>query len=118
MRNKRLDDVVSGCHHDIEPDVKEIDYIGPGGSMIATAQDVGIFLLALIDGSLLSDDEQSMYSSIYEYEHTGWVPGYQSIARYDEDSDSVVILFVNSTGGDSEATIPILYDRIVRVVRG
>lgn len=113
-----LDDVVSGYHHDIEPDVKEIDYIGPGGSMIATAQDVGIFLRALIDASLLSEDEQAMYSSIYEYEHTGWVLGYQSIARYDEEADAVVILFVNSTGGDSEATIPILYDRIVRVVRG
>jgi D-alanyl-D-alanine carboxypeptidase len=54
--------------------------------MIATAQDVGVFLRALINGSLLSDDEQAMYSSIYEYEHTGWVLGYQSIARYDEDS--------------------------------
>ena len=100
-----LDDVASGYHHDIEPDVKEIDYIGPGGSMIATAQDVGVFLRALNDGSLLNDDEQAMYSSIYEYEHTGWVLGYQSIARYDEDADTVVVLFANSTGGDSEATI-------------
>lgn len=113
-----LDDVSSGYHHEVEPDLKELDHISPGGSMIATAQDVGTFLRALNDGSLLSDDEQAIYASIYEYEHTGWVPGYQSIARYDEEADAVVILFVNSTGGDSEATIPIVYDRIVRVVRG
>lgn len=113
-----LAEVASGYHHEVEPDLKALHHISPGGSMIATAQDVGIFLRALNDGSMLSDDEQAIYSSVYEYEHTGWVPGYQSIARYDEDSDSVVILFVNSTGGDSEATIPILYDRIVRVVRG
>ena len=72
--------------------------------MVATAQDVGIFLRALNDGSLLNDDEQAIYSSIYEYEHTGWVPGYQSIARYYPDTDTVVVQFVNSTGGDTEAT--------------
>ena len=113
-----LEDVVSGYHHEIEPDLKEVDYIGPGGSMIATAQDVGIFLRALNDGSLLSDDEQAIYSSVYEYGHTGWLLGYQSIARYDEATDTVVVLFANSTGGDTEATIHILFDRIVRVVRG
>ena len=25
-----------GYHHDIEPDIKKVDYISPGGSMIAT----------------------------------------------------------------------------------
>jgi D-alanyl-D-alanine carboxypeptidase len=69
--------------------------------MIATAQDVGIFLRALNDGSLLDDDAQAIYSSIYEYEHIGWVPGYYSIARYHEDIDTVVIQFVNTTGGDT-----------------
>ncbi|MBZ0292942.1 MAG: beta-lactamase family protein [Anaerolineae bacterium] len=113
-----LADVVSGYHHDVEPDLKEIDYISPGGSMIATAQDVGIFLRALIDGTLLTEDEQAIYASVYEYEHTGWILGYQSIARYDADSDAVVVLFANSTGGDTEATIHIVFDRIVQVVRG
>ncbi|GAB1420496.1 serine hydrolase domain-containing protein [Anaerolineales bacterium] len=110
------DDIASGYYYDVEPDLKEIDYISPGGSMIATAQDVGIFLRALNDGSLLNADEQAIYTEIYEYEHTGWVPGYQSIARYNKDTDTVVILFANSTGGDTEMLIHILYDRIVRIV--
>ncbi|MBK9121580.1 MAG: beta-lactamase family protein [Chloroflexi bacterium] len=109
-------DVASGYHHEVEPDLKALDHTSPGGSMIATAQDVGIFLRALNDGSLLSDDEQAIYTSIYEYEHTGWVPGYQSIARYDVDTDTVVVVFVSSTGGDTEATIHIVFDRIVRIV--
>lgn len=113
-----LAEVASGYHHEVEPDLKELDHISPGGSMIATAQDVGIFLRALNDGSLLDNDEQAIYASVYKYEHTGWVPGYQSIARYDAGTDTVVVLFVNSTGGDTEATLPIVYDRIVRVVRG
>ena len=95
--------------------------------MIATAQDVGLFLRALNDGSLLNDDEQAIYSSIYEYEHTGWVPGYYSIARYHEDIDTVVIQFVNTTGGDTWGISNItggktlgisniIYNRIVRIL--
>ncbi len=113
-----LEQVASGYHHDVEPDLKEIDYISPGGSMVATAQDVGIFLRALNDGSLLNDDEQAIYSSIYEYEHTGWLLGYQSIARYYKDTDTVVVQFVNSTGGDTELLSNIVFDRIVRIARG
>lgn len=115
LNEVELDDVSSGYHYDVEPDLKELDHISPGGSMIATAQDVGIFLRALNDGSLLNEDEQAIYSAIYEYEHTGWVPGYQSIARYYEDTDTVVVQFVNSTGGDTEATIHIVFDRIVQI---
>ncbi len=110
-----LEEVASGYHHEIEPDLKEIEFISPAGSMIATAQDTGIFLRALNDGSLFNDDEQAMYSSVYKYDHTGWVLGYQSIARYDKDTDTVVVLFANSTGGETEATIHILFDRIMRI---
>lgn len=110
-------EVVSGYHHEVEPDLKVLDHTSPGGSMVATAQDVGVFLRALKDGSLLNREEQAIYSSIYEYEHTGWVPGYQSIARFDEDTDAVVVQFVNSTGGDTEATIHIVFGRIVGIVR-
>ncbi|MCC6613790.1 MAG: beta-lactamase family protein [Anaerolineae bacterium] len=110
--------ISSGYHHDVEPDLKELDYISPGGSMVANAQDVGIFLKALNDGSLLNDDEQAIYSSIYEYEHTGWLPGYQSIARYYADTATTVVQFVNSTGGDTDATTGIVFDRIVRIVGG
>ena len=85
--------------------------------MVATAQDVGIFLRALNDGSLLDDDEQAIYSSIHEYEHTGWVLGYKSIARYHKDIDTVVIQFVNTNGRDTELTTNVVYNRIVQILR-
>lgn len=112
-----LDRVSSGYHHDVEPDLKELDHLAPGGSMIAAAADVGVFLRALNDGSLLTGDEQAIYTSLYQYEQTGWVPGYQSIARYYQDIDTVVILFVNTTGGHTEAIVPIIYNRIIRILR-
>jgi hypothetical protein len=76
---------------------------------------------------LLNDNAQAIYSSIYEYEHTGWVPGYFSIARYHEDIDTVVIQFVNTTGGETwgfaeviggKATglSNIFYNRIIRIL--
>ncbi|MGJ3240727.1 MAG: serine hydrolase domain-containing protein [Anaerolineae bacterium] len=109
------DDVMSGYYYEVEADFKDIPFIGPGGSMVATAQDVGIFLRALNDGSLLDEDEQAIYAEVYEYEHTGWVLGYHSIARYNADTDTVVVLFANSTGGDTEMLIHILYNRVRRI---
>jgi len=95
-----IDDVMSGYLIGYEPDIKDAEFIQPGGSMVATAEDVGIFLRALIDGTLLTDEEQAIYSSVYEYEHTGWLPGFTSIARYQSDIDAVVIQFVNTSGGE------------------
>ncbi len=112
-----ITDVVSGYHHPYEADFREIDFIAPSGSMVATAQDVGIFLRALNDGSLLDDDEQAIYSSIYPYGHKGWVLGYQSIARYHEDIDTVVIQLVNTTGKNTELTAIVVYNRIVEILR-
>lgn len=65
--------------------------------MLATAEDVGIFLRALNDGSVFGEGEQAIYSSIYVYEHTGLVAGYQSIAKYHKDINTVVIQFNNTT---------------------
>jgi len=122
------EDVVSGYWYGYDDDLMELDFVIPGGSMVATAQDVGIFLRALNDGSLLNDDEQAIYSSIYEYEHTGWLPGYYSIARYHEDIDTVVVQFVNTTGGTPIAPFfdtqggtkvmvsNVVYNRIVRIL--
>ncbi|MGB5930254.1 MAG: serine hydrolase, partial [Cyclobacteriaceae bacterium] len=89
------------------------------GSMVATAEDVAIFLRALNDGSLLSKDEQAIYSSLYEYEHTGLIPGYQSIAKYYPDTDTVIVQFVNSTDfeGYTWSLSEIVYGRIVKIVR-
>ncbi|MCP4139305.1 MAG: beta-lactamase family protein [Chloroflexi bacterium] len=108
-----IDDVMSGYHAGEELDFKHIDF-----GMMATAEDVGIFLRALNDGSLLNADEQAIYSSLYEYEHKGWVLGYQSIARYHKDIDTVVIQFVNTTSGNGNAELAsnVVYDRIVRIL--
>ncbi|WP_200977941.1 serine hydrolase [Echinicola sp. 20G] len=93
-----LEDVMSGYIKGWEADVKDWEFPLPGGSMIATAEDVSIFLRALIDGTLFSPEEQDIYTSVYPYEHTGWLPGYTSIARYHPDIDAVVVQFVNTSG--------------------
>ena len=110
------EDVVSGYWYQYDDDLRYLDYVIPGGSMVATAQDVGIFLRALNDGSLLNEDEQAVYSAIYEYEHTGWLPGYYSIARYHEDIDTVAVQFVNTTGGNTIMISDIVYNRIVKIL--
>jgi hypothetical protein len=89
------------------------------GSMLATAEDVGIFLRALNDGSLLNKEEQEIYSSIYKYNHTGLIPGYQSIAKYYKDIDTVVIQFTNTTNFDGYNwnLSEIAYNRIITILR-
>lgn len=110
-------DVMSGYCVGCEGDMKLVDFVQPGGSMVATAADVGIFLRALFDGSLLTSDEQAIYSSIYNYEHTGLLPGYQSIARYHQDIDAVVVQFVNTSGGHLWAKSEKVYSRIIKILR-
>ncbi len=112
-----LDDVMSGYDVGYDHDLKYNDFITPSGSMVATAEDVGIFLRALNDGSLLNDNEQAIYSSIYEYEHTGLLPGYSSIAKYHKDIDAVVVQFVNTSGGYTWNLSEIVYNRIVEILR-
>ncbi|MEM7128827.1 MAG: serine hydrolase domain-containing protein [Chloroflexota bacterium] len=125
LREVDENDVMSGYFVGYEPDIKG-NYFG---SMVATAEDVGIFLRALNDGSLLNDKEQAIYTSVYEYEHTGLLPGYYSIARYHSDIDTVVVQFVNTTGGTPLAPFfdtgggtkvmvsNVVYNRIVRILR-
>ncbi|MGK2862750.1 MAG: serine hydrolase domain-containing protein, partial [Chitinophagaceae bacterium] len=112
-----IDDVMSGYNVGYDGDLKHNDFINPAGSMVATANDVGIFLRALYDGSLLNDNEQAVYSSIYKYEHTGLLPGYSSIARYYKDIDAVVVQFVNTSGGYTWNLSEIVYNRIVKILR-
>lgn len=112
-----LEEVVSGYYIGYDGDLKTQNFVGPGGSMIATAQDTGIFLRALNDGSLLNAEEQAIYSSIYVYEHTGLLPGYSSIARYYKDMDTVVIQFVNTSGGNSWMITEIIYNRVIKILR-
>ena len=63
--------------------------------------------------------EQEIYSSIYKYEHTGLIPGYQSIAKYYKDIDAVVIQFTNTTNFDGYNwnLSEIIYNRIVKILR-
>ncbi len=117
LREVDLDDVMSGYYVGYESDIKFNDFIQPGGSMLATAQDVGIFLRALNDGSLLNEEEQAIYSSIYKYEHTGLLPGYQSIARYYKNLDAVVVQFVNTSGGNMWTLSEIMYKRIIKILK-
>ena len=87
-----IDNVMSGYHVGHPYDLKTNDY-----GMHATAEDVGTFLRALNDGSLFKPGEKEIYASIYEYEHAGWVPGYQSFAKYHKDLDAVIIEFYSTT---------------------
>jgi CubicO group peptidase (beta-lactamase class C family) len=107
-----LEELMSGYYVGYDDDFKELDQ-----GYIATAEDVGIFLRALNDGTLLTDKEQEIYSSIYEYEHTGWVLGYYSIARYHKDIDTVVIQFVNTVGGNTLTLTDLIYYRIIQILR-
>ncbi|WP_026946803.1 serine hydrolase domain-containing protein [Algoriphagus marincola] len=111
------EELMSGYFIGYPLDIKGNDFIHPGGSMISTAEEVGIFLRALIDGTLLTEKEQEIYSSVYVYEHTGLVPGYQSIARYHSDIDAVVVQFVNTNGGYAWNLHEIVYNRVVKILR-
>ncbi|PZX55768.1 serine hydrolase domain-containing protein [Algoriphagus chordae] len=114
-----IDEVMSGYYVGYEEDLKSNDFINPAGSMLATAEDVGIFLRALNDGSVFKEGEQEIYSSIYVYEHTGLLPGYQSIAKYHKDIDTVVIQFNNTTNFDGYDwnLAEIIYNRVVKIVK-
>ena len=115
FRDVNLDQLMSGYYVGIEEDIKTTDY----GTMIATAEDVGKFLRALNDGSIFEEGEQEIYSSIYTFEHTGLIPGYQSIAKYHQDIDTVVIQFVNTTNfeGYTFNVSQVVYNRIVKIIR-
>jgi CubicO group peptidase (beta-lactamase class C family) len=109
-----IDEVMSGYHIGHPYDLKTDEQ-----GMLASAEDVGIFLRALNDGSVFNEGEQEIYSSIYVYEHSGWVPGYQSFAEYHKDINTVVIQFNNTT--DPKLYMwnlaEIEYSRIVKIIR-
>lgn len=110
-----INEVMSGYYVGYEEDFKTENT----GLMLATAEDVGKFLRALNDGSVFNEGEQEIYSSIYVYEHTGLLVGYQSIARYHKDIDAVVIQFNNTANFDGYdwSLAEIIYSRILKIVR-
>ena len=109
-----LDDVMSGYHVGHPYNLKADEH-----GMLATAEDVGTFVRALNEGTLFEPGEQEIYDSIYEYEHGGWVPGYQSFAKYYEDIDAVVVEFYSTT--DSKLYYwnlsEIINHRIFKIIR-
>lgn len=92
LKEVNIEEVMSGYHVGHPYDLKEDEH-----GMLATAEDVGAFLRALNDGSIFTPEEREIYSSLYKYEHAGWVPGYQSFANYYSDIDAVVVHFYSTT---------------------
>ena len=120
LRDVDIDDVMSGYYVGFDSDIKTNDYgLNGYGSMVATAEDVGIFLRALNDGSVFDEGGQEIYSSIYVYDHGGLLPGYQSLAEYHKDIDTIVIQFVNTTNFDGYDwnLSEIMINRIVKILR-
>ncbi|WP_299799793.1 serine hydrolase domain-containing protein [uncultured Maribacter sp.] len=110
-----LDDVMSGYYVGIDKDFKSED----NGMMLATAEDVGKFVRALNDGSLLSEEEMEIYSSLYEFNHGGLAAGYQCLAEYHKDIDAVVVQFMNTTDfeGYQWNLLQITHSRVVKILR-
>jgi len=116
IKNVNLNDVMSGYYVGYENDLKTDD----NGVMLATAEDLGKFIRALNNGAVFKDKkEQEIYSSIYKYEHTGLIPGYQTIAKYHKDIDAVVIQFTNTVDfeGYNWSLSEIMYSRIIKILR-
>jgi len=107
-----LEDVMSGYYVGIEEDFKAREF-----GMLATAEEVGIFLKALNDGSVFEEGEQELYP--YEYNHGGLVIGYQSLAEYHKDLDAVVVQFINTTDfeGYEWNLSEIIINRIVKIIK-
>lgn len=110
-----IKDLMGGYYVGVQPNIKENDY----GSMIASITDVGRFIRALNDGSAFAPGERAIYSSVYKFEHGGLIPGYQSLAEYHPDIDTVVVQFVNTTDFDGyEWNLSEIYiNRIVDILK-
>ncbi|RZT00142.1 serine hydrolase domain-containing protein [Aquimarina brevivitae] len=116
IKEVNIDAVMSGYYVGYKKDLKT-EYVG---SILATVEDLSKFIRALNDGSAFRDNkEQQIYTSIYKYEHTGLVPGYQTIAKYHKDLDAVVVQFTNTVDfeGYNWAMSEIMYDRIVKLLK-
>lgn len=116
IKDVNINDVMSGYYVGYATDLKT-DNIG---STLATAEDLSKFIRSLNDGSVFRNKkEQEIYSTIYKYEHTGLIPGYQTIAKYHKDIDAVVIQFTNTVNFDGYNwnMSEIMYNRIVNILK-
>ncbi len=111
-----LDRVMSGYYVGYPQDLKTDD----NDLMLATSEDLGDFIRALNDGTVFNNaEEQELYHRLYESEHTGLIPGYQTIAKYDTDLDAVVIQFTNTVDfeGYNWNMSEIMYSRVLKILR-
>ncbi|KSA13826.1 serine hydrolase domain-containing protein [Maribacter dokdonensis] len=110
-----IDDVMSGYYVGVDEDFKYED----NGMMLATAADVGTFLRALNNGTLLKEQEMEIYTSLYEFNHGGLAAGYQCLAEYHKDIDAVVVQFMNTTDfeGYQWNLLQITHSRVVKILR-
>lgn len=111
-----LTDVMSGYYVGYEQDLKTDNV----GSMLATAADLSTFIRALNEGTVFKDEEeQKIYSSLYEFGHTGLIPGYQTIAKYHPEMDAVVIQFTNTVNFDGYNwnLSEVMYSRILKILK-
>lgn len=111
-----MDKMMSGYHVGHPYDLKSDEF---AYAIFATAEDVGVFLRALNDGSVFEPNEQDIYTSVYKYEHAGWVPGYQSFANYYKDIDAVVVAFYSTTDPKlyNWNLSEVINNRIVKILR-
>ena len=111
-----MSNLMGGYHVGVADNISATHY----GSMVATAADVATFVRALNDGSVFEQGGQAIYSLLYEYQHGGWIPGYQSHAEYYKDSDMVIVQFNNTT--DDELYLwnlsQIIMARMARIAQG
>lgn len=116
IKDVDLEKVMSGYYVGYDQDLKTDD----NGLMLATAADLAKFIRALNKGDVFTDTkEQALYSSLYKFEHTGLIPGYQTIAKYHKDLDIVVIQFTNTVDfeGYNWNLSEIMYNRIMKILK-
>jgi len=112
MSDVKLEELMSGYYVGYDADFKNL-----AQGYIASAADVGRYVRALNDGTLFSDTEREIYASLYEFEHKGWVIGFQSTARYSKERDAVMVQFVSTTGENSEMLNNIVSDRVMQILQ-
>ena len=114
LKDIDLEQLMSGYYVGVEEDLKTDD----NGFMITTAEDLAKFIRALNNGDVFNNNEAEIYADLYKYDHTGLIPGYQTIAKYHKDLDAVVIQFTNTTdfNGYEWNLSEINYNRIIKIL--
>lgn len=109
--------LTSGYDVGYQDDFKPRLHLAPGGTMISTASDTGRFIRALHDGVFFTPQQHALYADLYTFEHTGLVAGYSSIARYNHDTDTVIVQLVNTSGGNSWIMTEVMFSRILKLIQ-